>query len=664
MREDKEIREFRDLMKAPDTYESGFGWGTVLMALFVGLVMAPANLYMGLVAGAGVGGAAPWVTVILYVEITRRAFHKLRRPEIFVLFYMCGVIMSTGGAGLMWTQFVPQSEQIRKMGITEFIPSWYAPTDPAVLAERSFLMAAWLKPLGLTLIMMVISRIDAFGLGYIMYRITSDVEKLPFPMAPVGAMGMTALADASSQQETWRWRTFSVGAAVGVVFGFVYLAFPQITGTLFTRPITIIPQPFIDLTSYTERILPAVAMLVSFNLAAFVTGLVVPFWGAMGTMIGLVCMLIANPLMRHYGILSGWEEGIGGIQTMMSNTMDFYLSFGIGLTVALAIIGFIHVARSFRQKRSELDELGTTGMNWRNLFRGPAGRGDIPFWAAVVIYFFSTTCYITLAYWLVNYGSGPLAAKKFPLWILIMYGFVYTPVISYVSARMQGMIGMPIGIPYVREATFILSGYKGAAVWFAPFPATDYGGQTVFFRTTELTGTKFTSIIKAEVLTLPILFAGMIVFSQFIWSMGPVPSEMFPYANQYWELNAYSSALMWSATLPGEAASPFLEALKPEYVVLALVLALTIYATLAHFSMPTFLIYGIIGGLSTQDPSSVIPLFLGALFGRFFFRKRFGEKWPQYRIVFAAGFGAGVGLIILFGLGFVLMGKSAIRLPV
>ena len=85
MREDKEFREFRDLMPRPDRFEEGFSWRTVIMALFVGLLMTPAQIYMQLVAGHEMGPAAQWVTVILYVEVSRRAFTKLKRPEIFVL---------------------------------------------------------------------------------------------------------------------------------------------------------------------------------------------------------------------------------------------------------------------------------------------------------------------------------------------------------------------------------------------------------------------------------------------------------------------------------------------------------------------------------------------------------------------------------------------------
>ena len=65
MREDKEFQEFRDMMKRPDTFEEGFNRGTILMGLFVGLVMAPASVYMSLVAGLSMGGADwAWIQVM------------------------------------------------------------------------------------------------------------------------------------------------------------------------------------------------------------------------------------------------------------------------------------------------------------------------------------------------------------------------------------------------------------------------------------------------------------------------------------------------------------------------------------------------------------------------------------------------------------------------
>jgi len=663
MRQDKEFQEFRDLMQRPDRFEGGINWGTAFMALFVGLLMTPAHLYMQLVAGVEMGPAAQWVTVILYVEVARRALKTLKRPEIFVLFYMCGAVIHTGG-GLLWQQFLVQSEEMRKLGIAEHIPSWFAPGSTDVLAQRSFFMRAWLLPVALVVFRLLISRLDHFGLGYVMFRLTSDVEELPFPMAPVGAMGMTALADASAQRDSWQWRTFSVGGVAGLAFGALYLAIPNVTSAIFTRGLQIIPLPFVDLTSYTEDVLPAMPMMISFDLSFVVLGMVLPFWAMVGAFVGLLFTVVLNPVLFHAGILRGWEPGVGAIHTIQSNTMDFYFSFRLGLLFAIALIGFWQVIASLRRKRVEAAPGAMTGPNWRNLLRPPAGRGDISIWIALGIYVVSTSTYIALTHWLVNCAVPiPEGGRPFPLWLLIFYGFAYTPLISYVSARMEGIVGQQVTIPFVREATFILSGYKGAAIWFAPIPLHNYGAQVRLFRTTELTGTRITSLVKAELLIFPIMAIGTVLFAQFIWSISEVPSDLFPYANRFWELRAFREGIIYSSTLPGEDTSVFQEAFTWHYIGIGLAAALAVYGVLSHFGLPIFLVYGVVRGLDQSVPHAIIPMFIGALLGRYLLQRRFGDNWRRYRIVFAAGFSAGIGLITMLSLGFLLMSKSAVKLP-
>src|SRR5690606_29099315 len=90
-------------------------------------------------------------------------------------------------------------------------------------------------------------------------------------------------------------------------------------------------------------------------------------------------------------------------------------------------------------------------------------------------------------------------------WVMCFYAFLYTPVISYVTARLEGIAGQVLSIPFVREASFILSGYRGIAIWFLPIPFHNYGSMTVFYRQCELTGTSFRSIWKSELLLTPII---------------------------------------------------------------------------------------------------------------------------------------------------------------
>jgi hypothetical protein len=392
--------------------------------------------------------------------------------------------------------------------------------------------------------------------------------------------------------------------------------------------------------------------------------MVMPFWAIMGSLFGVIVTMVANPILQGTGILSGWSPGLPAMDVVRSNVMDFYFSFHLGLLFAVAGIGFLHMYRNFQRKKREADELGKAKMKWGKLFEAPKGRGDFSIWVGVGIYLLSTSTYIGLAYWLVNYCSGPLLGQRFPLWILLAYGFLWTPFISYISARMEGIVGQQMNIPFLKEATFILSGYKGAAIWFAPIPLHNYAHQVLQFRKMELIGAKFTSLIKAEILTYPLMILGTLFFAQFIWSLGPVPSEAYPYANEFWELHAYNQGLIYSATLPGDVVNPFMEAFRPSYLFTGLGLAFALYAVLAHFNLPVFLVYGMIRGLDQSLPHTILPTIVGALIGRYGCRKWFGDKWPQYRVVFAAGFGAGMGLISMFALGMVFMTKSANLLPV
>src|SRR5207237_2594502 len=127
---------------------------------------------------------------ILFIEVARRAFTTLSRPEIYVLYYMAGASLVTG-SGLLWNQFLVQSESLRAMGVIRYIPEWVAPHSPDILGQRNLVNWAWAARIALTALGMFLQRVDHFGLGYVMYRLTSDVERLPFPMAPGGAQGRT-----------------------------------------------------------------------------------------------------------------------------------------------------------------------------------------------------------------------------------------------------------------------------------------------------------------------------------------------------------------------------------------------------------------------------------------------------------------------------------------
>jgi hypothetical protein len=665
MKEDLELKEYRDLMPPPDHWDEGFGLKAMIGGLFVGMIMTPASMYMQLVVGSDIGPAAQWVTIILFIEVARRSFTILTRAEVFVLYYMAGacLVSSAPGSGLLWNQFIVQSESFRQFGLADKVPSWVAPSSPQVLALRSFFNPAWYVPIGLLALGQLLSRADNFGLGYIMYRLTSDVEKLPFPMAPVGAQGVTALADASKGADTWRWRVFSFGAVLGLAFGAVYMALPAVTGAFLSEPISIFAFPFKDLTSNIESFLPAVPLMVALDLGLVISGMVLPFWAMVGSFAGLCLCVAMNPVLFHAGILKSWSPGLGGVRTIQSNLLDFYFSFGLGLTGAIALVGFWHLFSRLMVKPAGEDR---PRMNWSALLRPPPGRGDFSIWLAAAIYAGVTTITIALACILLEHAHAAGVGSAVTTTLLLVfcfYGFIYTPLISYVSARMEGIVGQSVQIPFVREATFIFSGYRGAAIWFAPFPAHNYGAQTLYFRKTELTGTKITSMIKAEIFIFPIVIIATVVFSHFIWRIAPVPSSAFPFAEQWWELTAYRQGLMYSSTLPGGASGAFAQAFHPSYLIAGLVLAVGLYACFSWLALPVLFFYGVVRGMDQSAPHVIVPQFLGALLGRYYFQKKIGEPWRRYIVVFFAGYSCGVGLIMMLSLGLVFMSKSVFQSP-
>ncbi|MDF1593602.1 MAG: peptide transporter [Desulfobacterales bacterium] len=651
MYEDKELQEYRDLLKTPDHFEEGFDWKAIVGAVFIGFLMMPGSMYLQLVIGTGIGPAARWVTIILFAEIAKRSYTELKQQEIFILYFMAGAALASPFQGLLWNQYLVQSDAARMLGLTEYIPTWVAPQPGSLaLVERSFFHRDWLIPILLLAGTQFIQRVDHFGLGYALYRITSDVEKLPFPMAPVGALGTMALAEsAEDKQKSWKWRVFSIGGVIGLAFGGIYVLMPSVTGLLFTEPVRLIPIPWVELTRYTEGILPAVATGIQLDMGLMFIGMVLPFWAVMGGLIGLVITVVANPILYQHGVLKRWHLGMETVDTVFANNFDFYMSFGIGLGLSIAFIGIWHVLRSFGEKGS-----GSRG-SLKDLFHPPAGRGDFNFWISIGIYVFSTLSYVGLCIWLV---------PNFPWIFFLGYGFIYTPLVSYITARMEGIAGQFVSLPLVREASFIAGarffGYQGIEIWYAPIPIHNYGEATVNFRQIELTGTSIRGIIKAEIVVFPVVIIASLLFSQFIWRLAPIPSANYPYAQELWHLQALNTLLMQTSTLEGN--SLFYQALNATYVLAGMGLGIVSYFVLSLLGLPILLIYGVVRGLGQSTPHGMILEVLGALLGRFFFLKRYGAMWRQYAPVLLAGFSCGMGLTGMLAMGFTLILKSLGRL--
>lgn len=642
-----------------DDFIDGFSWRTVFGALFIGLIMMPGAIYLSLIAGQGMGPAAEWVTIILFMEVARRSYQTLKKQEIYLLYYIgagltsqVGALALTGGAfaGLVMTSYVVNSPVAQSLNITAQIPSWVAPPpDSPALLQRTFLHRDWIPAITLLMVGQVFSRMQSWGLGYVLFRITSDIERLPFPLAPIAAEGATALAESSSQKEGWRWRIFSIGAMMGAGWGALYVLLPAVTGLVFSQPITIVTNPFIDLTPNTQKILPSALTGLGTDLGQILIGFVLPLPVVVGTFIASVaCHIVANPLLQRAGILKTWTPGLDVIQTQIVNNLDFWLSFGIGTSIVVAVVGIGSVIAALtKRKRQAASGVANVSL------KPPPGRGDIPIWVSLAAWAVGTVAFIAICRYLV---------PGFPLGILIFFGFVWTPLFSYINARMAGMSGQSVSIPYVREASFMMARYQNADIWFAPIPLSDFGGMASHFRTVELTRTKFSSIIKVELLMLPIMLVCSFVFWSFIWRLAPIPSANYPYASKFWPAHAQQSALWMTANRSGDN-NVLIRSVNPQFIGIGAAVAAVSYIGIAISGLPMLLFYGLISGTHAL-PAFAIPMLIGALLGRYYFQKRYGaENWRAYAPVLVAGYYCGMGLIGMAAVSLALLSKSVSRLP-
>lgn len=639
-------------------FEEGFTIKTVIGAIFIALFMLPGGIYLGLVAGQGVGGAAEWVTIVLFAEVARRSFQPLKRQEIYILFYVATALTSAlnaglglaGGpfAGLIWNAYFIQSPPAAP--IADQIPRWAIPSpESQALLQRELWHTDWWKPIALLLITDLCGRLSWMSMGYALFRITSDVERLPFPMAPVAASGATALAEAGT--ESWRWSIFSTGTVIGLLFGAVYVGLPVITGILFGTATTVLPIPFADYTTNIENVLPGAIVGLSFSLGNVLVGFVIPFEIVLGAAIASVLgMIVMNPILFHLGLLPSYRPGASAITTKLTVDMDFWLSIGIGINIAVGFIGIYLVVRALRQSKREKAER-------RISLAPPPGRGDVPILAAVLVWLFATMTLIVLCRILV---------PGFPVWILAFFGLVWSPLNSYVSARMIGLTGSGVSFPYLKEASVVASGYQRVDIWYAPIPLADHGWAAQRFREVELTGTKFTSILKAEALMFPTIMICSFLFWSFFWNSNPLPSPQFPYAQKFWPMASTMQAVIQQINVPrpaGEEVSWFARAIRPDYIAYGTAGGLAVFALFNLMKWPLLLFYGFAGGLGLF-PANTIPTLLGAILGRRYFARRYGpENWRRFTPVLLAGFSCGTGLVAMVSISLALIAKAVAKLP-
>lgn len=332
--------------------------------------------------------------------------------------------------------------------------------------------------------------------------------------------------------------------------------------------------------------------------------------------------------------------------TKLAVDMDFWLSIGIGVNIAIAILGIALVVRALGQgKAARAREMASISP--------PPGRGDFPVWWGIAAWAGATLTLIGLCRWLI---------PSFPIWLLVFFGLVWSPINSYISARMIGLTGRGVSFPLLKEATVVATGYPKVDVWYAPIPINDVGWAAQRFREVELTGTRITSLLKAELVMFPLILLASFLFWSFFWKGSAFDSGVYPYAQKFWPFYTQSEAVWKQTNLPGSQAGAF-QAIKPALIATGAAGGLAMYAAFSALKLPLLTFYGFAGGIGLW-PANTIPQLLGAIAGRKYFAKRYGdEKWTVYAPVLLAGFSCGTGLIAMTSIAMALIARSVSSLP-
>jgi hypothetical protein len=164
-------------------------------------------------------------------------------------------------------------------------------------------------------------------------------------------------------------------------------------------------------------------------------------------------------------------------------------------------------------------------------------------------------------------------------------------------------------------------------------------------------------------LKLSVILPASFMFWSFFWKTSPIPSAQFPFIQRMWPIEATMQSIWWTANRKSISENWLLSALRPNVIIGAGIGTVILYSIAAAFKLPLLLFYGFMGGIGGQ-PMGTIPVFAGAMLGRYYFRRRFGDvRWSQYAPVLGAGFGCGTGLTAMTGIAVALVTKSVNYLP-
>ncbi|MEM2049967.1 MAG: OPT/YSL family transporter [Thermoproteota archaeon] len=623
-------------------FKAGFSSITLITIFYGALVLVPIVIFSSLYVGASIGGAAPYIMIII---ITQMAVLLGRKPftkqEVLVAYVATSVSATYTGMGI-YAIFNTYMRSAPGIKIAKYIPEWAAVqlTSPAFI-QRTLLHPDWIPFIMVDIISTILWQLANMSLGLLAGHLYHDVEKLTFPMAIVGSEAVITL----SEREQKRIRYFTLFLIPGVALSILIYGLPMISGAITRRAgITLVPIPWVDLTRLADSALPGSAFGISTDPLVFAIGFIVPFNICFAMLVGAVTVsLIGNSVLYSAGLLPRVFRGMSITMNFTYSYLDFWASPMIGLTIAAALIPLLF----------HREALSGFLSSFKGLTASQRSMGYVSPIRLLVIYAACSFGTVLLTIY--------LCPDFMPYFIIATVMGVIWPFI-FVMAQARGMAvsGISLNIPYVWEGILGVLPYDKVDIWFAPLytsrtvglgsPTAEWSGIYVMARRTQ---TKISSIIKAWFIAIPITRVMTWLFTSAFWTLAPIPSTFYPFTAQTWPMNASITDLYMSKT--------FTTALNTLWIVGGVLIGGLIYITTSFLKFPNFLM-GFVLGASGYVPIT-ISIFIGALFNRFLLSRFMREKWNEYKNVAVAGLTCGEGIVLGFSALFTVMVNSLISIP-
>jgi len=661
--------------QSEERFERGFTFRSALAILFASAILMPATIYLSLASGVYFAAAGIYITAILFTEIAALAGKPLKTQELFIIYSVAGLAVSAPSLMYVFQSYFVTTPLTRAfidpatyLPLPDVIPSWWAPPiNSPVHIGRTLFHADWILPVliptvqyGVFFMFQEIAMALFFSILYI------ETENLRFPMADVDAQMVITLTERSPD----RMKVFTLGVFAGFAYAVPLYVLPIIAFGAFNIQMTIIPVPWVDLTTGffgIEKILPGAILGIMTDLSPFVTGFLVPLNVVASMLIGSIGVWVfgnylTRTLLRENFLewAAEWRPNMGLSLVWQRSYIRVWIGPLIGFMVVGALIAIVQGRRSIIRAFRSLSRLSPS------LSRE---KGYPSITMILAIFFGGTGASVILFHLLV---------PDFPIWIPILISMGGGFLNAIVSVRAIAETGSAVMVPLLWQGSILLSGYQGINPWFISPTGTGIGstplavslggfggaaggggapGYVQSVKVAYLTKTRPSDYFKAYVFAVAAYLTLSYVYVQFFWSIAPIPSSVYLFSTTAWPLNVMTFG-MW--------ATRQVTAFKPDIMLNSFILMLAVGAAsqiLVRFTPIPFSFFGFLAGCNTIPPPA-ISIFLGGIFGRYVFQRYFGNVWwKNYRAVVAASLLAGEGLAVGLATAVVMIARAAWMLP-